>query len=343
MTETALIDVHAHFLTPRYVEEARAAGHGRPDGMPGWPDWDEETHLGLMDRWGVGTSLLSVSSPGIHFGDDAAARALARHVNETGAEIRGRHPERFGHFASIPLPDVDGALAEAAYALDELGSDGLAVETGADGVYLGHASFKPLYAELDRRRAVVFVHPTSPPHAEKISLGRPRPMLEFIFDSTRAASDLLFNGVFERFPGIEWIFPHGGGTLPLLGERMELFRSAFGLGGESGEGRGGVGEGAGGDGDEGGGVEGGGGTTVQKQLERLWYDMAGTPFPYQVPALTAAFGRERVLYGSDFCWTPAAAVDAQLTGIDGAAQPSADLTWRALSTANAQRLFPRLG
>jgi predicted TIM-barrel fold metal-dependent hydrolase len=338
MTETALIDVHAHFLTPRYVEEARTAGHGRPDGMPGWPDWDEETHLGLMDRWGVGTSMLSISSPGVHFGDDAAAVALARHVNETGAEIRGRHPDRFGHFASIPLPDVEGALAEAAYALDELGSDGLTVETASDGVYLGHASFDPLYAELDRRRAVVFVHPTSPPHAEKISLGRPRPMLEFIFDSTRAASDLLFNGVFERFPGIEWIFPHGGGTLPLLGERMELFRTVFGLDSA------GIGGGEGSDGsDESDTSVPDGGASVQKQLERLWYDMAGTPFPHQVPALTAAFGRERVLYGSEFCWTPAAGVDGQLASIDGATQPSADLTWRALSSVNARRLFPRLG
>ena len=312
-----LVDVHAHFLTPRYVAAAKAAGHERPDGMPGWPDWDERTHLELMDRWGVGVSMLSISSPGVHFGDEAEARALARHVNETGAEIRGRNPGRFGHFASLPLPDVEGSLAEAAYALDELGSDGLAVETSAGGVYLGHPDFDPLYAELDRRGAVVFVHPTSPPHAEQIALGRPRPMLEFIFDSTRAASDLLFNGVFGRYPNIEWIFPHGGGTLPLLAQRMEMFRLAFGYGAD---------------------VD----IPVPEQLGRLWYDIAGTPFPHQVPALTAAFGRERVLYGSDFCWTPGFGVDAQLASIDAAEQPSADLTWRALTSGNAGRLFPRL-
>jgi 6-methylsalicylate decarboxylase len=323
MSTENLVDVHAHFLTPRYVAQARAAGHEHPDGMPGWPDWDERTHLELMDRWGVGTSILSISSPGTHFGDDAAARALARHVNETGAEIRSRHPDRFGHFASIPLPDVDGALAEAAYALDELGSDGLTVETSAGGVYLGHRDFDPLYAELDRRRAVVFVHPTSPPHAEQIALGRPRPMLEFIFDSTRAASDLLFNGAFERYPHIEWIFPHGGGTLPLLAERMELFRVVFGYGGGSGSGD--------------------PAATVPGQLRRLWYDMAGTPFPHQIPALTAAFGDERVLYGSDFCWTPAIGVDAQLASIDAAPGPAPDRTWRSLTGENARKLFPRLG
>lgn len=316
-TSTPLIDVHSHFLTPRYVAEAKSAGHGNPDGMPGWPEWTEDAQLASMDRWGVGLAMLSISSPGIHFGDDAAARELARHVNDTGAALRDRHPDRFGHFASIPLPDADGALAEAVRALDELGSDGIAVETSAGGVYLGHESFDSLYAELDRRGAVVFVHPTSPPHAVEIALGRPRPMLEFIFDSTRAASDLLFNGVFKRFPDIEWIFPHGGGALPLLVERMEAFRTVFGLGD-------------------------GTGPTTQEQLGRLWYDMAGTPFPRQIPTLVDAFGRERVLYGSDSCWTPAPGVAAQLASIDGAAPPAPDLTWRELTAANARKLFPRL-
>src|SRR5205823_12202954 len=103
-------------------------------------------------------------------------------------------PDRFGHFASLPLPDVDGALAELARALDELGSDGVAIETNANGVYLGDARYQPLWAELDRRAAAVFVHPTPPPPPEDISLGRPRPMLEFLFDTARAASDLAFTG-----------------------------------------------------------------------------------------------------------------------------------------------------
>lgn len=318
MGDMELIDVHAHYLTPRYVDEAGDAGITHPDGMPRWPSWDADAHLALMDRWGVGISLLSVSSPGVHFGDNAQARALARHVNTEGARIRDSRPDRFGHFASLPLPDTEGALAEAVFALDELGSDGLAVLTSAGGVYLGHPDFDPLYTELNRRRAVVFVHPTSPPHAETIGLGRPRPMLEFIFDSTRAASDLLFNGVFDRYPDIEWIFPHGGGTLPLLAERMELFRSLFP--------------------DVPGGPDG---VSVPDQLRRLWYDTAGTPFPHQVPALTAAFGSERVLYGSDYCWTPPPGVDAQLASVDAAAPPGAR-TWRELTTANARRLFPRL-
>ncbi|WP_411076084.1 amidohydrolase family protein [Streptomyces sp. cmx-4-7] len=311
-----LVDTHAHFLTPQYVHAAQSAGHTRPDGMDTWPAWSAEEHLALMDRWRVATSLLSISSPGTHFGDDAHARALSRHVNEAGAAVRAAHPDRFGHFASLPLPDVDGALAELAYAIDHLASDGVTVETNAHGIYLGDARYEPLYAELNRRRTPVFVHPTSPQHAADIALGRPRPMLEFIFDSTRTVSDLVFNGVFQRYPDIPWIFSHGGGALPLLSERMELFRTVF----------------AKGDADL---------DPVPDQIGRLWFDMAGTPFPHQIPALTSAFGHDRVLYGSDYCWTPAPGVDAQIASINSAPQP-AGTTWQDLTTHNAHRLFPRL-
>ncbi|GAA2974160.1 amidohydrolase family protein [Streptomyces enissocaesilis] len=311
-----LVDTHAHFVTPEYVHAARSAGHIHPDGMDNWPTWSAEEHLALMDRWGVAVSMLSISSPGTHFGDDAHARALSRHVNETGAAIRTAHPHRFGHFASLPLPDVDGALAELAYAMDHLDSDGVTLESNAHGTYLGDARYEPLYAELNRRRTPVFVHPTSPPHAEEIALGRPRPMLEFLFDSTRTVSDLVFNGVFQRYPDISWIFTHGGGTLPLLTERMELFRTVFAKGSTTLD-------------------------PIPEQIARLWFDMAGTPFPHQIPALTAAFGHQRLLYGSDYCWTPAAGTTAQIASIDHAPQPHGD-TWRNLTTRNAQRLFTRL-
>ncbi|MGW5636487.1 amidohydrolase family protein [Streptomyces sp. NPDC003832] len=310
-----LIDVHAHFVTDSYVAAARAAGHTQPDGMPGWPAWSAEEHLRLMDRHGIRTSLLSVSSPGTHFGDDTAARALTREVNEYAAEVVRAHPGRFGHFASLPLPDVDGSLAELAFALDELGSDGVTIETNAHGRYLGDPHFEPLWAELDRRRAVVFVHPTSPVHPETVAVGRPRPMLEFLFDSTRTVSDLVLTGVLSRYPGVRWVFTHGGGTLPLLADRIELFRTAFG----------------GGSPDD---------LTVQEQVARLWFDMAGTPFPHQVPALERSFGTERLLYGSDHCWTPGEAVGQQIASIDDAVQPSGT-TWRALTSANAARLLAR--
>ena len=315
-TSAALVDVHAHFVTDSYMRQAKAAGHELPDGMTGWPAWDVRSHLDLMDRGNIRTAMLSVSSPGTHFGSDPAARALAREVNEFGAGLKRERPDRFGHFASLPLPDVDGSLVELAYALDELGSDGVALETSAEGVYLGDERYLPLWAELERRSAVVFVHPTSPPSYEAVALNRPRPMLEFIFDSTRTVSDLVFAGVLTRYPRIQWIFTHGGGTLPLLADRMELFRTLF----------------QGGDSDD---------PTVQDQVSSLWFDMAGTPFPNQVPALVKAFGSERLLYGSDYCWTPAGGTAAQVASLDSADQPGDD-TWRALTSRNAARLFPSL-
>jgi predicted TIM-barrel fold metal-dependent hydrolase len=313
-TRAPLVDVHAHFVTDEYVSAASAAGHGHPDGMPGWPSWSADQHLRLMDEWGVSTSILSISSPGIHFGDDQAARTLARQVNDAGAKAVAAHPDRFGHFASLPLPDVAGSLAELAYALDELGSTGVAVETNTAGIYPGDDRYAPLYDELDRRHAVVFVHPTSPPCAEQVSLGRPRPMIEFIFDSARAVSDLVLSGTLARYPGIDWVFTHGGGALPLLTIRMDAFQGLFSTGANSPD--------------------------VSQQVARLWFDMAGTPFPLQVPTLVEAFGSERLLYGSDYCWTPAAGVGQQVASVDSARQPAGD-TWRALTTRNAERLLRR--
>ncbi len=311
-----LIDVHSHFVTEPYVRAAMAAGHAHPDGMPGWPTWEVASHLALMDECGIGTAMLSVSSPGTHFGDDQTACELSREVNEFAAALVREHPGRFGHFGNLPLPDIDGSLREIAYALDVLGSNGVIVETNIHGHYLGDQRFEPVWSELDHRRAVVFVHPTSPPGHEAVSLARPRPMLEFIFDSTRTVSDLVFTGVLARYPNIAWIFTHGGGALPLLADRMELFRTVF----------------AGGNPND---------PTVQQQLRRLWYDMAGTPFPHQIPALVTAFGSDRLLYGSDYCWTPAAGTTSQIASIDAADQPTKD-TWRALTTRNARRLFPTL-
>jgi predicted TIM-barrel fold metal-dependent hydrolase len=310
---TPLIDVHSHFVTDDYVRAAKAAGHVNPDGMPGYPSWDPETHLKLMDQWGIRTSMLSISSPGVHFGDDQAASALARQVNEFGAANAREHRGRFGHFASLPLPDVTASLEEAGYALEELGSHGLTIETNAHGVYLGDERFEPLWSDLDRRHAVLFVHPTSPRCSDAVSLGRPRPMLEFIFDTTRAVSDLVFTGVLTRYPNLRWIFTHGGGTLPLIADRLELFRRL--LDAENSE-----------------------QPSTQHQIRGLWFDMAGTPFPNQVPALVKAFGSERLLYGSDYCWTPAPATTAQVESVDAAEQPPGD-TWRDLTTRNARRLL----
>jgi 6-methylsalicylate decarboxylase len=308
-TSTGLVDVHAHFLTDGYVEAAKAAGIVQPDGMPGWPGWTVDEHLALMDEQNIAHAILSISSPGVHFGDDEAAAALAREVNEYAAGVARENPDRFSFFASVPLPAVDAAVDEAAYALDHLGARGVIVMSNSAGRYLGDPAWDPLWDLMNKRRAVVFEHPTSPPNAEAIALGRPRPMLEFMFDTTRTVTDLIFAAVPERYPDIRFVIPHCGALLPLVADRVELFRGL--LPGSHGRPAAAL--------------------PTRQQLQRLWYDLAGTPFPTQAPALVDVVGDRQVLYGSDYCWTPSVAVGMQVQTIDQ--------SWRALTTANAARFL----
>lgn len=300
-----LVDVHAHFLPDAYVEAAVAAGHRTPDGMPAWPDWSVDAQLSVMDATGIDRAVLSISSPGVHFGDDAAAGALARGTNEVGAGLVRDHPDRFGLFAALPLPDVPGAVAEAVYALDELGVDGVAMLSNARGLYPGDPALDPLLAELDRRGAVVLVHPTAPPNAELVARGRPLPMAEFLFDGARAAIDLVLGDRFTRYPDIRWVLTHGGGVLPLLVDRVSLFA----------------------------------GLDARAGLAHCWVDTAGTPFPIQLPTLHATVGTGRLVFGSDFCFTPAPGVRAQVDALSATPAPGTGGTWRDLVTGNARALL----
>ena len=309
---TGLVDVHAHFVTPEYVAAARLAGHQRPDGMPAWPSWSVREQLDLMDRNGIDRALLSVSSPGVHFGDNARARALARTMNETAADVVADHPDRFGMFASLPLPDVPGAIAELDHAFDVLRADGVVLASNTAGWYLGDPRLEELWQRCDERAAVVFVHPTSPPNWPSVALDRPRPMIEFLFDSARTVIDLVCAGVLVRYPGIRFVVTHTGGVLPLLADRVDLFRRD--------------------------GQNGDGGPGMAEQLARLWYDLAGTPVPHPLPALTSMVGTDHLLYGSDHCFTPPDAVAAQIASLDERGS-----AWRVDTSANAARLLRRDG
>jgi predicted TIM-barrel fold metal-dependent hydrolase len=128
------IDVHAHYLPLGYADEMRKAGIVHPDGMPDYPKWSPDLALEMYEKLGIETGILSISSPGVHYGDDAAARRLARHVNDAGAKVVAKYPKRFGLFAALPMPDVDGSLAELAYAMETLHADGLGLKTNAHGI-----------------------------------------------------------------------------------------------------------------------------------------------------------------------------------------------------------------
>jgi len=308
-----LIDVHSHFLPPGYVEEAVAAGITAPDGIPNWPEWTVDSHLRLMDTEGIDRSVLSVSSPGVHFGQDAAAVSLARRVNEFASGLQAGHPDRFQFFASLPLPIVDASLHELARSLDELGAAGVVLQTNNHGQYLSHPDLEPLWAALDEREATVFLHPTSPPSWEQTALGLPRPMLEFPIETMRAIVGLVTTGVLTRNRRVRLIVPHAGQLLPAIVDRVEMFGRASTRTGEDG--------------------------LFREQLGRLWFDLAGTPMPRSAAALIDVVGPERVVYGSDYCFTPPAFVAAQIQALDKGWSRIDDTPWRVRTTQNAQPLL----
>ena len=313
------IDVHIHFLPEYYHDALVAAGLSQPDGMPKIPDWSEDEALVAMDRLGIETAMLSISSPGVHFGDDKAAGELARRVNETAAQLVRKRPDRFGFFAITPLPDVEGAVAEARYAFDQLGADGVVLETNHHGVYLGDEKLAPLYAELNRRQAVVFIHPTSPscPCCESLALGYPRPMLEFIFETTRSVMQMILSGTTMRYPDVRVIVPHAGAMLSVLAGRVQVHMPILKQ------------------------QQGHGFPDVRTELRKLHYDLAGAPVPELLGALLQVADPRHLHYGSDWPFTPTEACEKLAEKLDATPLFDAD-TRRWAMSENARELFPRL-
>ena len=211
MAQPGLIDVHHHFIPDAYRAAVDRNG-GPPDGVARVPDWSENEAVRFLDATGIETAYLSISSPGVLL-EGSDATDLARNVNDTAADLIARHPGRFGAFAALPLPDVDASLAEVGRALDDLRLNGIGLLTHHGDVYLGDTSLDPVFDELNRRRAAVFIHPTTPLCCEAAFLDVPRPVVEFIFDTARAVMNLIFSGTVDRCPDISWIIPHGGGRV----------------------------------------------------------------------------------------------------------------------------------
>src|SRR6202790_1841218 len=214
------IDVHHHIL-PDVFWRATNDAHNPVGGISPAP-WSKESTLSYMDDAGINVAITSISTPGVHMGDDAAARDLARRVNEISAELIKERPDRFGGFAALPLPDVDGALRALEYGLDVLKLDGVVLFSNARGIYLGATGVKPVFAELERRGAVVFVHPTSSPDPAARRLGLPDSLIDFTADTTRAIAEMLYSNRFARTSNVKYIFSHAGGTIPYLAGRFGI-------------------------------------------------------------------------------------------------------------------------
>lgn len=218
-----LVDVHHHIVPKEYVQSLSKLGVKKGLGVQ-LPAWNVNKTLEVMDQNGIAMSVISISAPGVYFRDKDPdmrfARDLSRQANETCAQLISDHPGRFGAFATLPLPDVDAALQELKYALDQLKLDGVALLSNYDGYYLGDPKFEKLFAEMDRRNAVVFIHPASPPGIENSHLGLPEAMVDVCFDTTRTAFSLMVNGVTKNYPNVRFILAHAGGAVPYMAARV---------------------------------------------------------------------------------------------------------------------------
>ena len=258
-------------------------------------------------------------------GNDELAGKVCRERNLAGADAKTRFPDRFGFWASLPLPDVQGSLEELAYAFDELKADGVAVETNVHGYYLGHPKFESVWAELDRRHAIVFVHPTSGCTMQQTTAcplpEYPNPIFEFFFDTARAVINLFYSGTVSRYSNITYIIPHAGGCLPPLIERFSISGRAIpNIPVDSSVNP----------------------DFVKSKLKtNFYFDMAGTPWPYQMPALLAFVDKDHILYGSDYPFTPAEYVE-RLADVMEKFMPQIFSTEEQQAMAykvNAERLF----
>lgn len=281
------IDVHHHMLPPAYLAALAGRGIQAGGGLP-LPAWDVTSTLHLMDRYEIATAMLSLSEPGVAFGDARLARDLARQCNEYAAELIRAHPGRFGAFAILPLPDVDAALRELEYALETLRLDGVVLLSNSEGRYPGDPLFDDLFSELNRRKCVVFIHPTVPANHAQLQLNLPPFLVEFVFDTTRAAVNLLYSGTLERCPAIRFILAHAGGTVPYLATRIAAGQIVL-PGAPQG---------------------------TLTYLKQLYYDTALSISPFALPSLHALVDSSHILFGSDHPFAPELLVRSTIRGIE---------------------------
>jgi predicted TIM-barrel fold metal-dependent hydrolase len=215
------IDVHHHILPEEYVAKLKGIGINTAIGRE-FPEWSPKRSLDFMKKNGINRAITSISTPGVNVQNRAFAKDLARFCNEYSAKLKNDYPDKFDAFAVLPLYEIEDALGEMEYALDTLHLAGIALLTNVDGIYLGDQKYDDLFAELDRREVVVHVHPHDPPFGTIPNLKFPNAMVEAPFDTTRAVTNMIYNGTLDKYKNIKFILSHAGGALPFLAFRIAL-------------------------------------------------------------------------------------------------------------------------
>lgn len=314
------IDVHHHYSPPAYLAYTRS--HQAPAGSriggtttgSAYPGWNLEADLADMDASGVQTAMLSMTTPGFGFGERDEVRSVSRVCNEYAARLKSDHPGRFGSFAMIPLTDTEGSLREIEYAFGTLKADGIGLMTSYGDKWLGHPSFLPVMEELNRRKAIVYTHPTAANCCVNLVRTQQPVMIEFGTDTTRTIADVVFSGNAQKFRDIKWIFSHAGGTMPFLIERF--VRNPL--------------------------LNPGVKPTVPEgtlaELKRFYYDTAQTSNKASMSALSAIIPVSQILFGTDFPYRTS--ID-HVKGLREAGVFS-DADIMEIERGNALKLLPRL-
>jgi predicted TIM-barrel fold metal-dependent hydrolase len=310
------IDVHFHVVSPAYLKRtARFAdpnrGNARSDTT--LTRWTPVLAVEEMDKGGIAAGMLSIAVGGVTFGNDDATRTLVREDNEFAAKMVRDYPGRFGQLAALPLPDQDASLKEIEYALDTLKADGIALVTDYGDKWPGDPMFAPSFEELNRRKAVVFIHPTAPTCCAELVPKIPESWVEYDFDTSRAFGSMLVNGIFSKYPDIRFIFTHSGGTLPALSGRLQGMFPPNVAGDRAPNG-------------------------VGAEVKKLYFDVSNAAYPAALDALLDVVPVSQILFGTDY---PFVKVATTVAGLNQYARFSkSDL--EALNRGNAMRLFPRV-
>jgi len=311
----SLIDTHHHFYPPEYQkawmdwEESRKLPH-----FPTQVAWTREKAIEEMDKAGIRTGILSLAStPGLWFdsGPEGAVR-MARICNDFGAQMVRDFPGRFGLFATLSMLDIDTTLKEIEYVFDTLKADGVGLQSNYGDKWLGNVAYKPVFEELNRRKAVVYVHPLVAACCGALSVGTFPAVIEVPHDTTRTVTSLLLSGSFARLRDIKWLFSHAGGTIPMMAGRINSFYAT----------RPNLKEFAPND--------------IEGELKRLHYDTANATHPAQMAALLKLVPTSQVTYGTDYPYFPT----TQIANLRALGLKDEEL--QAIGHGNAARLVPRL-